>query len=46
MIWSKKRSNININSDKVTKETGIPMIGVKEGAELMLKEITSTTKTL
>ena len=41
-----KRANININSDKVTKETGIPMIGVKEGAELMLKERTSTTKTL
>ena len=33
-----KRGNINVNNEKVTKETSIPMIGVKEGAELMLKE--------
>jgi len=33
-----KRGNVNVNNEKITKETGIPMIGVKEGAELMLKE--------
>ena len=33
-----KRSNVNANNEKVTRKTGIPMIGVKDGAKLMFKE--------
>ena len=33
-----KRSNVNLNNEKVTKKTGIPMIGVKQGAQLMFNE--------
>lgn len=33
-----KRSNVNLNNEKITKKTGIPMVGVRQGAQLMFNE--------